>query len=77
VFGKKITKRETKKITKREYDSTKLKPVLHCSICTGEQVAGFKNLENGKFEEIMLINSEKDLEAFKQMYGVTQITKEY
>jgi hypothetical protein len=51
--------------------------VLHCSICTGEQVAGFKNLENGKFEEIMLINSEKDLEAFKQMYGVTQITKEY
>jgi hypothetical protein len=66
-----------KKVAKREYDSTKQKPVLYCSICTGEQVAGFKNLETGKFEEVMLIKSEKDLDDFKQMYGVTEISKEY
>jgi hypothetical protein len=66
-----------KKVAKREYDSTKQKPVIHCSICNGEQVAGFKNLETGKFEEVMLIKSEKDLDDFKQMYGVTEISKEY
>jgi hypothetical protein len=66
-----------KKVAKREYDSTKYKPVIHCSICTGEQVAGFKNLETGKFEEVMLIKSKKDLDDFKQMYGVTEISKEY
>jgi hypothetical protein len=62
---------------KKEYDREKQKPVLHCSICTGEQVAGFKNLETGKFEDVMLIRSEHDLQAFKEMYGITEISREY
>jgi hypothetical protein len=66
-----------KKIKKRAYDTTKLKPALHCSICTGEQVAGFKNLETGKFEDIMLIKSDKDLKAFKEMYGIEELEKDY
>ncbi len=66
-----------KKLVKKVYDSTKQKPVLHCSICTGEQVAGFKNLETGKFEEVMLIRSDQDLRYFKEMYGITEISKEY
>lgn len=60
-----------------KYDPNIQKPVLRCSICTGEQVAGFKDLHTGKFTDIMLIRSEKDLEAFKQQYGVTDLTKEF
>jgi hypothetical protein len=66
-----------KKNEKRVYDTTKLKPALHCSICTGEQVAGFKNLETGKFEDVMLIKSDKDLKAFKEMYGIVELEKDY
>jgi hypothetical protein len=66
-----------KKSEKRTYDTAKLKPVLHCSICTGEQVAGFKNLETGKFEDVMLIKSDKDLKVFKEMYGIVELDKDY
>lgn len=71
MFGKKAV------IRQREYDKENYKPVIKCSICTGEQVAGFKNIHTGKFEEVMLIRSSKDLEAFAQLYGVTDISKEY
>ncbi|MBR0419795.1 MAG: hypothetical protein IJI66_11565 [Erysipelotrichaceae bacterium] len=47
------------------------KPVIRVSICTGEQVAGFKNLSNGKFEEVVLIRNRKDLDDFKEKYGIT------
>lgn len=59
------------------YDPAVQKPVLRCSICTGEQVAGFKDLHTGKFTDIMLIRNEKDLQSFKEQYGVTEITKEF
>ncbi len=42
-----------KKSKKKLYDKTNKKAVLRCSICTGEQVAGFKDLDTGHFEEIM------------------------
>jgi hypothetical protein len=61
----------------KAYDKSIQKPVIHCSICNGEQVAGFKNLSTGKFEEVMVINSDKDLREFMEMYGVTEIVKEY
>ena len=59
------------------YDPATQKPVLRCSICTGEQVAGFKDLSTGRFTDIMLIRNEKDLESFKEQYGVTEIKKEF
>ena len=59
------------------YDPAVQKPILKCSICTGEQVAGLKNIKTGKFEDIMLIRTEKDLQTFFQMCGVSDITKEY
>ncbi len=58
-----------KKKTK-EYDKENKRPVLRCSICTGEQVAGFKDINSGAFEEEMMISSPKDLEEFKEMYGI-------
>ena len=66
-----------KKTGIRQYDKENTKPVLKCSICTGEQVAGFKDIHNGKFEEVMLIKNRKDLDVFKQLYQVEDISKEY
>ena len=48
-----------KKKTK-EYDKENKKPVLRCSICTGEQVAGFKDINSGVFEEEMMISGPKE-----------------
>ena len=62
---------------KKEYDRENQKPVLHCSICTGEQVAGFKDIHTGHFDEIMLIRDAADLDAFMEMYDVAAISKEY
>lgn len=70
MFGRKTVK-------KKDYDKENLRPVLKCSICTGEQVAGFKNIHTGKFEEIMLIRNEKELGQFKEMYEIDTVTKEY
>lgn len=53
------------------------KAVLKCSICNGEQVAGFKDLDTGHFDEIMLIRNAADLDSFMEMYDVATITKEY
>ena len=58
-------------------DPQYMRPVIKCSICTGEQSAGFKDIRTGKFEEVMLIKSGKDLEAFQKMYGLSEVPKEY
>lgn len=61
-----------------KYDEENLVPIIHASICTGEQVVGFKDKRNGKFTEIMLIESQNDLEKFKKMYNIKEeIKKEY
>lgn len=67
-----------KKPKKKTYDKDNQKPVLRCSICTGEQVVGFQNIHTGDFEEVMLIQNAADLEGFKSQYGITGvITKIY
>jgi len=71
MFGRK--KREER----ADYDRENWKPVLKCSICNGEQVAGFKNIHTGAFREELFIRNEKELEQFKRRYGITEITKEY
>ena len=48
-----------KKKMSPSYDSAAQKPVLRCSICTGEQVAGFQ-----------LIRSPQELQAFRSRYGI-------
>ena len=44
-------------------------PAMKSSICTGETVAGFLD-SGGKFQEVMLIAQESDLELFCRKYGV-------
>lgn len=59
------------------YNLTQYTPVLRCSICTGEQTAGFRDKATGTFHEIMLIRDSRDLEEFKETYGVEELKKEY
>ena len=67
-----------KKCVVQSYDKENKKPAIKASICNGEQVAGFKDIHTGKIEEVMLIKSQADLEAFKKMYGIYgEIEKEY
>ncbi len=65
MFFKKNTVRKT-------YDRDNQKPVLKCSICNGEQVAGFLNVHNNVFEDVMLIRDHEDLERFKAQYGISE-----
>lgn len=68
----------SKKKIIHSYDKDNKRPVIKTSICTGEQVAGFKDIHTGKIEEVMLIRSEADLDNFKKMYGINEkIEKEY
>ncbi|MZK38741.1 aspartate dehydrogenase [Coprococcus sp. BIOML-A1] len=59
------------------YDEAKHEAVIRCSICTGEQVAGFMSREDGNFVGVMVIQSEKDLENFKRLYRVDDVKKIY
>ncbi len=67
----------SKKKEPRAYDLTRWKPVIRCSICTGEQAAGFREIATGRFEEVMLIRGDADLERFKKQYGLETVAKEY
>ena len=68
-----------KKKTEEVFDRENQKPVIRSSICTGEQVAGFKDIRTGKFTEIMVIRNDKDMNDFLRKYNIskTEITKEW
>lgn len=71
---------EKKPRARKTYNPAEQTPVLHCSICTGEETAGFRDNKTGHFEDVMLISSDRDLERFRQEYGIgkdTEIKKEY
>ncbi len=53
-----------------EFDRENLRPVIRSSICTGERVAGFKDLRTGRFSEVMLVRSQADLKEFRILYGI-------
>lgn len=60
-----------------DFDPTRQKAVLKCSICNGEQVAGFKDKQTGHFTEVMLIKNGQDLDLFMEMYDLSAVSKEY
>ena len=61
-----------KKAAVSSYDKSGKIPVIRCSICTGERVAGFKDSVNGKFEGLMLIRNNQDLSEFLHRYQVEE-----
>lgn len=56
--------------SKKSYDPVLQEPMIRVSICTGEQCAGFRSRETGHFTEIQLITCAKDLEQFREDYGI-------
>lgn len=59
------------------FDPEKQEAVIHCSICSGEKTAGFKDRETGHFVEVMLINSPEDEKKFKKIYKLEDVKTEY
>lgn len=60
-----------KKIQKEVYDKENLKPVIKSSICTGEKVAGFRDVRTGKFTEVMLLRDNRDVDLFLEKYDIS------
>lgn len=52
-------------------------PAVKSSICTGEKTAGFLEVNTGKYRDIMLVESEADIEAFKSACGVDEVKEIY
>jgi len=52
-----------KKNVKKSYDRECMKPVIRASICTGEQVAGFKDMQTGKLEEMIKVFPSEEVET--------------
>ncbi len=71
--------RKAKTVQTKTFDRETKKPVIKCSICNGEQTAGFVEIRSGQFEEIMLIRSPQDLQRFIDLYQLdpAEITKIY
>ena len=66
MFGRK------KRRAVSSYDKAGKIPVIRSSICTGEQVAGFKDPASGKFQELMLLRDDRDYREFLERYQVTE-----
>lgn len=66
MFGRK------KQRAKPDFDKTGKRPVIRASICTGEQVAGFKDVKTGQFQEVMLIRDDGDFREFLRLYDVAE-----
>ena len=73
MFGKK------RRQTVAPYDREGRIPVIRSSICTGEQVAGFKDPVSGRFHELMLIRDDRDFQTFLERYQVeaSEIRREW
>ncbi len=52
-------------------------PAVKSSICTGEKTAGFLEVNTGKYRDIMLVESDADIEAFKSACGVDEVKEIY
>lgn len=55
-----------------DFDREKQIPAVRKSICTGEETAGFRDRDTGKFHEVMLLKSAADLKAFMELYNIQE-----
>ena len=52
------------------FDPAVYEPVIRSSICTGEKVACKREKATGKLQELMLIRTHEDVDAFCRRYRV-------
>ena len=56
----------------KDFDRERLQPTVRCSICNGEQVAGFRDRQSGVFNEVMFLRDDRDRRQFCAQYGLTE-----
>lgn len=66
-----------KRPEKPVYDKEREVPALKSSICTGEQTAGFLDLQTNRFRDVMLVKNPEDIEVFKRLCGTDELKKIY
>ena len=59
------------------FDPQKQYAVIRSSVCTGEKIAGFKNIDDGHFTEVMLIRTDEEEQRFRKIYHLETVKKEY
>lgn len=68
-FGSKL---KSSYLNNNSFSKTQYKPVIRASICTGEKVAGFIDIDSGKFVDVMVVRNNDDLREFCGKYGVKE-----
>ncbi len=66
LFGK----RKEQPRPHKPWDPEQQTPAIRASICTGERVAGFIQHGTGHFVSVRLLQSEADLQLFRDEYGL-------
>ena len=61
----------------RPYDPDKQEPAVRKSICTGEMTVGFIDRETGRFQELMMVQNQKELDQFCRQLGISSIKTIY
>ena len=59
------------------YDPATQQPAVRKSICTGEMTAGFIDKQTGKFVDLMRVDGQAGLEAFKKEIGADEVKEIY
>ena len=62
---------------KFKYNPETQVPAVRASICTGEMTVGFVDKATGKFHDLMLVRSQRELEDFKKAVGVAELKTVY
>ncbi len=57
----------------RSWDREETFPAVRCSICTGEQVFGFRDVHSDEFHEVAMIRSDAELLQIAREYGITDL----
>ena len=66
LFGR----RRRQKAPHKSWDPEQQTPAIRASICTGERVAGFIQHGSGQFISVRLLQSDADLQLFREEYGL-------
>ena len=61
-----------KKIKHIDFDPETKYPAIRSSICTGEKVAGFVDVQTKHFQDYMLIRNSNDLLEFCEGCGISE-----
>ena len=53
-----------------KFDPDNFTPAMRVRICTGERVLGFMNKKTGKFYDVSLVTSNRDVEKYCKVYKI-------